>query len=703
MKIESLQISNFRGITDVSLDKLGSMVVVAGQNGSGKSCLFDGIRLLKSVYGGYQANEWQQWMGEFQISLTNRASDFASMMNDPTRTLRIIAEFRLAPEERTYIQANADELLREKIWRTILPEAYSWGGFRMAMFAAQFREREPEVASKALTELPILTEELARPTIVAEFSIQPGRTPQIKPAIALSIIFSTFRPTEIGVIDYHGAQRHYGREQVQGINLNLDAAEQQRSQSALYNYVNKYANVKQEMAGSYVKELLTEQATGVPRSKQISLSNTLQDLFETFFPEKKFLGPQPTPTGALAFPVATRSGSHHDLDELSAGEKEILYGYLRIRNSAPRFSIILLDEPELHLNPRLIRGLPQFYHKHLGDALGNQIWLVTHSDALLREVVGREHYNVFHMLPCGHVPRGESQIKPLSVTADLELALVDLVGDLATYRPGGKVVIFEGGGDSDFDRRMTAMLFPKLQADANLISGSNKVRVRALHETLEKASETGLLPFKFYAVTDRDSGPQTATKSVNSFEWDVYHIENYFLEPKCISRVLARLQLTSFPDHAAIWDELRQCAEDTLPQIVRHELAAFANNALVGAINTGTDPKGSDLAGLLAESIDHSLTRLSKIQGDSLSKPKLEELKASLFDKYTTSLADGTWVKVFRGRDVLKRFAGKYANEVTYEVFRNLILSQMVDDGYKPAGMQDIVDRILEDSPRGGT
>src|ERR1700739_4781663 len=109
MKIDSLQIVNFRGIRDVSLDSLGNVVVIAGQNGSGKSCLFDAIRLLKSVYGGYQANEWHQWMGEFQISLTNRSSDFASMFNDSKRELRIACDFRLAAEERQYIQIHADE------------------------------------------------------------------------------------------------------------------------------------------------------------------------------------------------------------------------------------------------------------------------------------------------------------------------------------------------------------------------------------------------------------------------------------------------------------------------------------------------------------------------------------------------------------------------------------------------------------------
>src|SRR5205085_9840891 len=138
------------------------------------------------------------------------------------------------------------------------------------------------------------------------------------------------------------------------------------------------------------------------------------------------------------------------------------------------------DEPELHLNPRLIRGLPHFYQQHLGKALSNQMWLVTHSDALLREVVGKPGFDVYHMLPCGSIPAGESQLRPLLASADLELALVDLVGDLAAYHPSGKVVIFEGGGDSNFDQKLTATLFPALAQSANLVSGSNKARVRAL-------------------------------------------------------------------------------------------------------------------------------------------------------------------------------------------------------------------------------
>jgi len=101
--------------------------------------------------------------------------------------------------------------------------------------------------------------------------------------------------------------------------------------------------------------------------------------------------------GSLIFPVFLDDGSSHDINELSSGEKEVLYGYLRIQNTSPKNSILLLDEPELHLNPRLIMGLPKFYQKHLGIEKNNQIWLVTHSDTLLRETIGEPGFSVYHM------------------------------------------------------------------------------------------------------------------------------------------------------------------------------------------------------------------------------------------------------------------------------------------------------------------
>jgi energy-coupling factor transporter ATP-binding protein EcfA2 len=377
MKIDSLIIENFRGIQKVEARALGDTIIIAGQNGSGKSCIFDAIRLLKSTYGGYQQNEWQHFFNEFAIQLHGSSKNLRGLFNDSTKPTVIECIFQLRDNEKSYIHGNAASLLEETIWQMLLPEAFQYGGYTKALFANQFRERQPEVSRRVEIELPNLLSELTAPNVIGRVQISPDGGIIIKNSLLLSVIFTNYKPRQIGVIDFHGAQRHYGRENVQGINLSLEQANQQYSQHTLYNYNNKYNNVKSEMAGNFIKELLAEKASTDKHPPSSSLSETLKELFQSFFPEKQFLGPQPTPDGSLTFPVITPSGTEHDLDELSSGEKEILYGYLRIRSSAPRDSIILLDEPELHLNPRLIRGLPEFYRKHLGEALQNQLWLVT--------------------------------------------------------------------------------------------------------------------------------------------------------------------------------------------------------------------------------------------------------------------------------------------------------------------------------------
>src|SRR5581483_3677819 len=255
----------------------------------------------------------------------------------------------------------------------------------------------------------------------------------------------------------------------------------------------------------------------------------------------------------------------------------------------------------------------------------------------------------------------------------------------------------EGGGDSEFDRKIVAWLFPDLARNANLISGANKTRVRALHEILERAAEKGQLPFKFFSVTDRDSEAlEKTTDSIRRFSWDVYHIENYFMSAEHISHVLASLSINNPPSPAEVLDELRKCARETLPSLLRHELSSFANEAMVKSISTRTDARRDEIVDDLIEAIRRSADRLNALIRADLNADALARRESELKAKFERSLADGTWQAEFRGRDVLKRFVARWAPaSVSYEVFRNLIASDMKDSGYQPAGMKAVVDKIL--------
>ncbi len=488
------------------------------------------------------------------------------------------------------------------------------------MFAQQFRERQPEVAAQVASQLPELLQELGQDTVVGHVEMQPGGKLQLTQSRLLSAIFSNFRPKDLGVIDYHGAQRHYGRELVQGINLNLDQNSQAHSQHALYNYSNKYANVKSEMATGFIRELLAEKA-GTTDASARGLTETLKELFLTFFPGKEFLGPTPTVDGRVEFPVRTANGNIHDLDELSSGEKEILYGYLRIRSSAPNNSIILLDEPELHLNPRLIRNLPEFYRKHLGAELNNQLWLVTHSDALLREAMGKPGFNVFHMFPCGQ-DGGKGQLRELKASEDLDLAMADLVGDLAAYKPDGTAILFEGGGDTDFDQSIVARLFAKEVAGINLLSGSNKARVEALHDVLNRAYSKGDLPIRFFAITDKDADEREPPKGLRRYQWDVYHIENFLLEQEFVAAAVNAIEPSRRLDSDAALEGLRVSARKVVSKLLRHKMREYVNSQIVRCIDLGFDPAAEEIAAPIADAAKRSLERMQKTSENELTQNK---------------------------------------------------------------------------------
>lgn len=704
MRITAFNVQNFRGIRQAHAENLGGTIIIAGQNGSGKSCMFDALRLLKSAYGGYQQNEWHHWMGEFAINVNSSSQDLAGIFNQKSAPLSLHFEFELHDLEKAYLNKNSNELIMDSIWRSKLPDAYAYSGYRMAMFASQFRELEPEVRAEAERLRPAFTAELAQPTISGIISIEPGGRMKIGQSTVLPVVFTLYKPREIGLIDYHGAQRHYGREQVGAVNISLDQANQVQSAHALYNYANKYANVKSEMAASYMREILAEQA-GVPKASQSTLTNTLKELFETFFPDKKFLGPIPTVEGGLSFPVETKGGSRHDLDDLSAGEKEILYGYLRIRNSAPRFSIILIDEPELHLNPRLIKGLPQFYRKNLGLALENQIWLVTHSDALLREAVGKEGFHVFHMQPCsiisasGHVGTSLNQLRPMEVKNDVDLALADIVGDLAAFQPDRKVVIFEGGGDADFDRWMTSTLFPGFASEYNLISGSNKNKVKALHEVLNRAFERGDIRTKFYAIVDSDYDEgDKSSQAVNRYDWPVYHIENFLLDTEILSQVVSPLYQNSITKEEVL-DALKLCARTTVAKAIRHRVTDHASRQMMQAIDLGFDPSVEDVAAAIHEASARSIQRSVALKKTALSRDALIKVADNAKSEIEAAFADGSWLSKLPGRDILRAYSNTLPNGISHETLRHMIVNKMADMNHKPLGMKAVLDMIQSAHP----
>ena len=694
MKFHSLKVTNLRAIRRFEIDDLSNFVVVAGQNGCGKSCVFDAIRLLKSVYGGYSANEHHQWFGEFQINFQDPNS-LRKLFRNVNEVISIEASVSFSPEENEYLKQNAESIVQPIAWQEVTGQPVdSWTFSRIADFT--LLRQNQQGLSAAITRLA----EDVRSSVIAprhtlRLEIASSGDIRIAPSRLVEAAFQAYAPDNLGVIEYHSASRSYIRQPVGGIDLDARNFEDQQRQQRLYNWQAKYQNVKTELAASYLRSIIARDS-GESNTGD-DLNETLQELFSTFFPDKTYEGVRPQAHGSLEFPVRLRTGEVHDIDELSSGEKEILYGYLKLRNSTPGRSVLLLDEPELHLNPSLLQGFTDFYYRHLGIAQNNQLWLVTHSDTLLRQAVGNANYRVYQMMPATATDTMTNQAVEILTDDDVERATIELVGDLASYRPHGKVVILEGRSENGFDVNMVKRLFPEFAQRVNLVSGGNKSRVRDLYATLRDAASQANIQNRFFAIVDKDSAvAMEIDTGASEFTWDSYHIENYLLDPASIRSAMETLLpgANQFNSDDDVLDALRGCASELVDRLVLERLQAHVNGEIVSAINIGGPHDTTAPAKDLLPSIEGSVKRVSD-SGARLTLDHLTKKEEGFRTVFQDALASEDWVKEFPGRLVLRRFADKYlSGKIDSLMFSNLVLDKMVERSVEPEPMKAILDQI---------
>ncbi len=314
--------------------------------------------------------------------------------------------------------------------------------------------------------------------------------------------------------------------------------------------------------------------------------------------------------------------------------------------------------------------------------------------------MGKPGFSVFHMQDAAIQKESTpNQMHPITVERELEAAVIALVGDLAAYRPGATVVILEGD-NSEFDRSMVGQLFPEFERTVNLISAGSRTRVRRLHRLLDTAAEKGGLPARFYSIVDRDSGGSSAAGTKRQFRWDKYHIENYLLEDEFILRVLRRLSRAedSLDSMSAIAGSLKSAAEATLNSLVCHRLREVLNGYLVQTIGLRVSPIAENVAEEFERAVQSTISKINSLRADKLSAGAIKIRESEIRENLLSCLAGDTWRIDFRGRDILKRFSAEHLDGLRYEYFRDLIIAEMKDAGFQPAGMKSVIEQIQSGS-----
>jgi ABC-type lipoprotein export system ATPase subunit len=680
VKITALRIENFRAIEDLEMDGLGDFVVIAGANGCGKTTVLDALRLVKSLY---VKDEWRQWFGEFAVD-AQHATNMASLFRDSTKPARILASIQLDEEELSFVAQHSDN-----IFQTILLNERGdsnqpvTGDAPLLPPSLDPAELERIVARAAELSAELATGMLANAggiDIDVELRASPPKIDSSQSLLA-SAFFGCFRPEALGELEFHTSRRIYARENVGSVNLRISDRSEQRRSRFLYDLENKYRNIKSQLLEEYVASLLRGKTPD-----EGPLQASLKELFGTFFPGKQFVGIRVDEAGVISFPVELDTGERHDIDELSSGEKEIVYGYLWLRTGTPKHSVILVDEPELHLNPALVQGLPDFYDRHLSQALGAQVWIVTHSDAILRQAVRSPNMAVYHMArPAG---TGENQVIRIDTQDAVEAAVLDLIGDLAAYRPHAKIVLVEGAGPTSFDVDVIWRLFPDLSQRANFISAGSKSETIRIGARLQEVIREAGLTSRVLTITDRDL-LDDPTDTVMT--WPVYEIENFLLEPGLLRATLrALLRKDPLGDDQAVVRRLREVARSLVDRLALGEVQRVLNDEFMRAMSIGGSPASA--RDDLASSGTSSKERVGEIDTSPL---RVENLLSEARQRLEETVESERFLQDFPGERLLTGFAGEFG--LDGEIFRNACLDQAQQMRRRPPELERTLREILAD------
>jgi len=641
VRISALHITNFRAIKEFHLENIPDLVVLAGPNGTGKSTVLEAIALWKEATAPY-------------YSTLNVGPDVVSQ---GAERAEIAITLELRDEEAAFGRREMER------------RGLGVDGVELKHFSSTL-EISP-AGSVALWQ-----------------DARPGYS------VLQELIreFDLTRP--LGIMEYIGPYRRLPTTEIQSIPLTPITFDREKI-TRIYDIESKFNEVKAYLIALQVKiwELHSEGKGGEDPLQQI------RKLFEIFFSPKRFIGAKTmeTPQGRqLKLLVETPSGTH-DIDKLSSGEKEILMVFATLQRLRLSNSIILYDEPELHLNSALERKvIPEL--RTLG--VGNQIWVTTHSVDIIDSTPLENLFVMSHYSGGNQVRRTETDREQINLFRSL--------GATTGLQLISERVVFIEGEDSSVDKEMLEEVFADHRHQVSFVpvggvSNLEWVGRRGV-DLWQEASRNG----QFFLVRDRDFLSKDQANDLQKelqgrvWVWSRYHIENFLLDGEAILRALKRAGVDEFSNADDVEAELKSVADSLREETIARWVGADLNMEFGREdfrITGGTDPVSQLVAKAKAAS-KRITERLTPEKLKDLVEEKRSAIKASDDEEASDDAAtwdDGLWRKYVPGRRLLSEFVGRLGVGLSYEQLRSLVFAEMKDDRTLfPEEFKKLAEAVLE-------
>lgn len=527
MHITQVLIENFRALENIAIDFDTRVGVIVGPNAAGKSTVLEAIRFAKAVIAPRTPSEAVQVLNALGASSPHIVGRFRmdSIARDSSRDLRIKISFRLSAAELTVLPSLTSELARASV-QAQMGQPFASADNLIALLSS---DQGKDMTNKAHVAVGKVLDFVSRTGLIhlELFFDKTGqgssRGNSIDAQIA-AILERRLPPYKTGFM-YFPADRALPMGE-QAVQLGSADAQQQmesyNSQPQL-----KFARLKNTIFSAALLK-----AEGSEDADDIRIE--FAKIFNGILKGRTLGDLGINQIGALGVSICdAESLRNFDIDAMSSGEKGLILTCLLIARSVVNDGIVLLDEPELHLNPAVCKALLSFLIEQYVRPRNLQMIVCSHSPEILSGAFESEDCSLYHLVSpvdISRVSQGREE--------DLDEAFRRLganKSDSLLYRG----LIYVEGVD---DAALLDAGFPLQFRKYKIKPTHGRKEIEKAVELLQKQEqESGILVgARNFFLLDND-GKATYLKdsaSVKVMQWDRYCLENFLVDVEFLSALM---------------------------------------------------------------------------------------------------------------------------------------------------------------------
>jgi predicted ATPase len=468
-----------------------------------------------------------------------------------------------------------------------------------------------------------------------------------------------------GFFDYYPASRRIPSNKRYRIDFSFSEEEIKHH---LADKEDKYGHVKNYLASLRVNHLqLFEDAAIAGKVLENSPMLEIEKFFNDFFRPLVFKRIDVN-SSPIKFCIETPNGEI-DIDDLSAGEKEIFNAVVRFHELNPNGAVILFDEPDLHLHPDFSKRFLSVIET-LTDR--NQVIIATHSPEMM---LGANIESLYAIQKAPH-ERGFSQLYPVVSDASLYESFSNALGSEGTISFNRQVVFIDGEYSST-DIGIYEAAYPPARYDIKFVPARHAQCMTGVIDHLNEIISNPIGYQDYYGIIDREmvAEGEDLSDCKRIICLPVYHAENFLIDEEKILSLTQKLNREN-------------CLFETKEDVTRELTALLLSTQHVFSFaKTIADGKIRQIAREVRDAIYGTDGKL-ELNCEKISfEDMVEEAKRIL----TESIENNTWRERCKGRELLKAYCS--SQDINYEIFRNLLIREMRTP--HPL-LKEIMDPIIE-------